>query len=543
MQIKNLIVCFILISLLGIGIGCKKADLPVKDPVPIPVPIVVVPDGVLKDAVGFPVGTAIELSRMKSNAAYAAIVKAEFNVVTFGNEMKNNFIVSNNGIFDYSRADELFNIATTAGLSVYGHTLAWHSQQAAAYYKNFAGITVSSGAELLLNADFESGSATNLSNWSQYNAANGATITVGAGADEVRTGSRSMKVVNPVANAGKQYQVQEASDLFTTEVGKQYIVSYWVKALTSGGSIRLSSGPTAQYQGDQNITTAWSQVSWTITANSTQTRILFDMGLVANTYFIDDASVKEIVTAQPGGQVAVKLDQALGNFITTTVTRYKGRVKAWDVVNEMFAGDGNIRNNSNTPNTASDVFVWSHYMGRDFGLSAFKYAKAADPDALLFINDYNLESQPVKLDSLLAYVREIKARGAVVDGIGTQMHITHDANTANIDAMFVKMAATGLKVRISELDVRVNYNKNFSASQPVTADYFTLQAKMYKYVVQSFYKNVPVAQRYGITVWGVGDADSWLGVPQGVYDFPLLWDGDYKKKPAYDSFLQGLKGL
>ena len=543
MQIKNIIATFSIISLIGIGLGCKKTDVPIVEPVPAPVPIPVVPDGVLKDAVAFPIGTAIELSRMKSNSAYAAIVKAEFDMVTFGNEMKNNFIVSNNGTFDYSRADELFNIATAAGLSVYGHTLAWHSQQAAAYYKSFAGINVAAGTELLLNSDFELGDATNLSNWSQYNAANGATITVGSGVNEVRTGARSMKVINPVANPAQQYQVQQASDLFTTEVGKQYIVSYWVKALSSGGSIRLSTGPTAQYQGDQNITNEWSQISWTITANSTQTRILFDMGLVANTYFIDDVSVKEIGTAQPGGQVSVKLDQALGNFITTTVTRYKGKVKAWDVVNEMFAGDGNIRNNSNTPNTASDVFVWSHYLGRDFGLKAFNYAKAADPDALLFINDYNLESQPVKLDSLIAYVKEIKARGAVVDGIGTQMHITHDANTTNIDAMFTKMAATGLKVRISELDVRVNANNYFSASRPVTADSYTLQAKMYKYVVQSFYKNVPVGQRYGITVWGVGDADSWLGVPQGVYDFPMLWDGDYKKKPAYDSFLQGLKGL
>lgn len=542
MQLKVFLASFLIINLLGLGVGCKKADVPVSQPDPAPAPVVV-PGGVLKDATAFPAGTTIELSRMKNNAAYAAIVKAEFNVVTFRNEMKNNFIVSNNGTFDYFRADELLNIAITAGLSVHGYTLVWHNQQAAAYYKTFAGITVAAGAELLANANFELDDSATFSNWSQYNAANGATITVGSGQNEVHTGARSMKVVNPAANATQQYKVQEASDLFTTEVGKQYVVSYWVKALTSGGSIRLSTGPTAQYQADQNISTEWSQVFWSITANSTQTRILFDMGLVANTYFIDDASVKEIVTAQPGGQVAVKLDQALGNFITTTVTRYKGRVKAWDVVNEMFAGDGTIRNNSNTPNTASDVFVWSNYLGRDFGLIAFKYAKAADPDALLFINDYNLEYQPAKLDSLIAYVREIKGRGAVVDGIGTQMHITHDANTAAIDAMFIKMAATGLKVRISELDVRVNTNNYFSASRPVTADYYTLQAKMYKYVVQSFYKYVPVAQRYGITIWGVGDADSWLGVPQGVYDFPLLWDGDYKKKPAYDSFLQGLKGL
>ncbi|HEX8313714.1 MAG TPA: endo-1,4-beta-xylanase, partial [Flavisolibacter sp.] len=307
------------------------------------------------------------------------------------------------------------------------------------------------------------------------------------------------------------------------------------------GSIRLSTGPTSsQFQGDQTIGTAWQLVSWTITANLASTTFLFDMGQEANTYYIDDVSVKEVVTTPSGAQVAAKLDTALGNYITTTVTRYKGKIKAWDVVNEMFADNGNIRNNSNTANTAADVLVWSNYLGRDFGLKAFNYAKAADPEALLFINDYNLESQPAKLDSLIAYVKEIIARGAKVDGIGTQMHINYDSY-AGIDAMFQKMAATGLKVKITELDVRINANAFFSATRTVTPDYYSFQAKMYNYVVESYLRNVPAAQRYGITVWGVGDGDSWRGVPQGVYDFPLLWDADYKKKAAYTGFLQGLK--
>ncbi|HEX8461040.1 MAG TPA: endo-1,4-beta-xylanase [Segetibacter sp.] len=528
---------FVLFSLLA-G-GCKKIEMGAPQQFTFNADA---NTGVLKDAVDFPLGAAVELSRMKSNATYANIVKSEFDNVTFGNELKNGSIVSSNGIFNYAGADELLNIATGAGLGVYGHTLAWHSQQAAEYYKRFAGITIPASNELLANAGFEAGGTAGFTNWSTYNAANGATISVGAGTNEVRTGTRSMKVVNPRANAGQQFQVQVASDLFNTEIGKKYIVSYWVKAATVGGSIRLSTGPTAQYQGDQTIGTAFQNISWTITANSTQTRILFDMGQAANTYYIDDASVKEEVAAPTGSQVTAKLDVALGEYITTTVTRYKGKIKAWDVVNEMFADNGVIRNNTNTDITPGHVLVWSNYLGRDFGLKAFNYAKAADPDALLFINDYNLESSPAKLDSLIAYVKEIQAKGAKVDGIGTQMHINYDSYNG-IDAMFQKLAATGLKIKISELDVRVNFNGFFSVNRIVTPDYYNFQAQMYKYVVSSYYKNVPAAQRFAITVWGVGDADSWRGVPQGTYDFPLLWDMEYKKKPAYDGFMQGLKSV
>ncbi|RZJ87744.1 MAG: T9SS type A sorting domain-containing protein, partial [Hymenobacter sp.] len=82
---------------------------------------------------------------------------------------------------------------------------------------------------------------------------------------------------------------------FATTIGKQYVISYWVRAAAAGGSIRLSSGPSsAQYQGDQAIGTAWQQVSWTITASLASTTFLFDMGQVANTYYIDDVSVKEV---------------------------------------------------------------------------------------------------------------------------------------------------------------------------------------------------------------------------------------------------------
>jgi len=216
------------------------------------------------------------------------------------------------------------------------------------------------------------------------------------------------------------------------------------------------------------------------------------------------------------------------------VNKYKSKVKAWDVVNEPFADNPvALRNNTNTSATPADVLVWSNYLGRDAALKAFNYAKAADPAADLYINDYNLETNPAKLDSLIAFVTELKARGAKIDGIGTQVHTSTTPNAAGIDNMMKKLAATGLKIRISEMDVRTSTTgklvKAIEVDQPV----------IYKYIVQSYMKNIPKPQQAGITVWGVNDKNSWL-YNSGA-EFPLLYDDTYNKKPAYGGFLQGLK--
>jgi endo-1,4-beta-xylanase len=487
----------------------------------------------LKDAADFPVGAAISSTPFINDTKYSGIVKSDFDAVTFEYLMKHGAIVQDNGNLNFTNTDAL--VAAVGAQEIFGHTLGWHQNQNATYLKSFAGITVPAAVELATNPGFETG----LTGWSIFNTGNPAgtsPITATSVPSELRTGTGAMKVVNPTAYTGSQWRVQVSSAPFNTTVGTQYVISYWVKAATPGGSIRLSSGPSnAQYQGDQTIGTAWQQVTWNITANIASTTFLFDMGQVANTYYIDDVSVKEVIVPPSGGQVATKLDQALGNFITGIVTRYKAKVRAWDVVNELFVDNGSIRNNSNTSITPADVLVWSNYMGRDYALKAFNYAKAADPTADLYINDYGLESNPAKLDSLIAFVAELKTKGAKVDGIGTQMHIAWNSGNAGIDAMFKKLAATGLKIRISELDVKTT---NGYGSAP-TAQQMGYQAAMVQYVVNSYVKNVPKPQQAGITIWGVTDNYSWLY--NSGKEFPLLYDKDYNKKPAYAGFLQGLK--
>jgi len=484
----------------------------------------------LKDAASFPVGAAIGYTPMIGETKYSEAVKRDFDQVVFEYHMKHGAVVQNNGTYNFTQTDELVSAAGT--MDIFGHTLGWHQNQNATYLKSYSGLVIPAATELATNPGFESG----MSGWSIFNS-NGATITATTVAGEFRTGTSGMKVVNPTAWPGNQWRVQVSSTAFATTPGKQYTISYWVKAAAAGGSIRLSSGPTsAQYQGDQTIGTTFQQVNWTITANLASTTFLFDMGQVANTYYIDDVSVKEVIPVPGGAAIANKLDTALGNFITTIVTRYKSKVHAWDVVNELFADDGNLRNNANTANTAADVLVWSDYLGRNYALKAFNYAKAADPTADLYINDYNLESQPVKLDSLIKMVNELKGKGAKIDGIGTQMHISRTTSYAGIDAMMQKLAATGLKIRISELDVKAVLG---NASGKLTTELAAFQAVMYKYVVASYIKYIPAPQRAGITVWGVNDKNSWL-YNNGA-ELPLLYDIDYNKKPAYAGFLQGLQ--
>ena len=199
---------------------------------------------------------------------------------------------------------------------------------------------------------------------------------------------------------------------------------------------------------------------------------------------------------------------------------------------------GAIRNNTNTSNaTANDIFVWSEYLGRDFGVKAFTYAAEADPAAKLFINDYNLESSTAKLDSLIAYVAEIRGRGAKVDGIGTQMHVSINTNKTQIDNHFIKLAATGLLVHISELDIGVNTS---NATSIVFAEALeTAQAEMYNYIITSYMRNIPKPQRYGVTIWGLLDNQSWR-YKSGA-DYPLIYNAAGAKQKAYEAVLNALK--
>jgi len=396
---------------------------------------------------------------------------------------------------------------------------------------------------LMQYGDFEAGAGSTFTGWT--NLVGGTAVgSFSAVTDDNDGGSRAMQVTvtTPGANA---YDIQSIGTAFTVTPNKTYTVTASIKS-AAAGTVRLVMQNTAYQQDDLTTTPGWATYTWNVTITEPMPILRFNFP-AAGVYVIDNVSVTDpssgSITPPTPAQTAAVIDTALKKFITTTVTHYKGKIKAWDVVNEpMSDGTGALRDASNYTIPAADIsteFLWSQYLGRNYGLKAFQYAKAADPNALLFINEYNLEYD-FKLDSLISYVGQLRAQGAKIDGIGTQMHINLQTTQSSIDNAFIKLAQTGLLVRVSELDIAVNLAK----SSTFTPDAATLasQAAMYKYVVQSYLKNVPAAQRFGITVWGLTDNESWLNTPT-VPEFPLLFDKNIVKKPDYTSVLQGLKGL
>lgn len=225
-------------------------------------------------------------------------------------------------------------------------------------------------------------------------------------------------------------------------------------------------------------------------------------------------------------------------YIITTITRYKNTIGAWDVVNEAIDSLGGLRV---TGPKRPGYFYWGKYLGKGYIARAFQYAHDADPKALLFYNDYNLEIEPAKLNAVVNLVHRLKAEGVPINGVGTQMHISINTPDKGIDNMFRKLASTGLLIRISEMDIKVNpaNNPDFIFTKQIAEK----QAKKCQYVLQSFFKYVPAEQRYGITFWNLGTKDSWLTVRGDHKGSPVLFNNSYQPKPMYFAVLRFFKKM
>jgi len=224
--------------------------------------------------------------------------------------------------------------------------------------------------------------------------------------------------------------------------------------------------------------------------------------------------------------------------IQSEATHYKGQVASWDVVNEALRDDnGSLRNLDITPGDGTGS-IWRQHLGPDYVARAFIYAHEADPNALLFYNDYGQEYNTLKLDSMVAMINSLKSRGIPISGVGIQLHTTIYTDTAGISAGLKALAATGLLVHISELDIQVNTSN--LPNLVYTTALQQQQAAMYQFVAESYRANVPPAQRYGITTWEFCDADSWIVTYLDRRDWPLPFDSLYHKKPAYFGLMKGL---
>ena len=243
----------------------------------------------------------------------------------------------------------------------------------------------------------------------------------------------------------------------------------------------------------------------------------------------------------------------LKEHIETVAGRYKGRIDAWDVVNEAIDDEGKLRTGpvGEWPRRGSP---WHEAIGDDYIEQAFRFAHAADPDAELYYNDYN-EWYPAKIEAISKLVKDLKAKGVRIDGIGLQGHWGVDyPELEEIDHMLSEYGKLGVKLMITELDVTTiplpsrdtgaEVSQVFGADtgrdpypDGLPADKQQELAARYAAIFEILHKHRDKIDR--VTFWGVHDGQSWRNdwPVRGRTDYPLLFDRQLQPKPALDAVI------
>jgi endo-1,4-beta-xylanase len=220
------------------------------------------------------------------------------------------------------------------------------------------------------------------------------------------------------------------------------------------------------------------------------------------------------VSSLPASQVQA----AMETHITAEVSHYKGQLYAWDVVNEPFNSDGSF---------VQDVFY--NAMGSGYIADALRTAHAADPNAKLYLNDYNIEGENAKSDAMYSLVQSLKSQGVPIDGVGLESHFILGQVPSSVQANMQRFTALGVNVAVTELDDRIQL--------PATSADLTQQATDFGTVVKDC---LAVSGCVGVTQWGVGDADSWIPGAFPGYGAATMYDQNYQPKPAYTAVQNAL---
>lgn len=394
-------------------------------------------------------------------------------------------------------------------------------------------------------------------------------------------GSGCMKCSHPSELQGWEVQFAAGLNSVLTN-GTTYKLSFKLKGSVAGTiTANLRNAESYANRGDFqsiNVTTDWQEFNLSATCNGDDANsFIFNVGNYVGDLYIDDV---RLYYETAGGEIEKTpeekkeiLTNAMDAWITGVMNATGGYVTTWDAVNEAISGaDYENPDDPSDPHIGyydlqtsengdpSTNFYWQDYLGKEdyvpivTKLATQRFEEAGgDPSQLkLFINDYNLESWwdgNKKLKSLIHWIETWEAKGAKIDGIGTQMHVSYILNPTDQKAqedaivnMFQLMAATGKLVKISELDMGIVENAFGTAkkTEEVTYEEQLKMADFYKFIIEKYFEIIPQAQQYGITQWCCTNspADSgWRGgEPCG------LWDLNYSRTPSYGGFANGLAG-
>lgn len=238
------------------------------------------------------------------------------------------------------------------------------------------------------------------------------------------------------------------------------------------------------------------------------------------------------------------LKERMRTHIHTVMSRYKGKIHGYDVVNEAFNDNGTYRNSK-----------FYQILGKDFIRLAFEYAAEADPDAQLYYNDYSMHL-PKKCDAVVELVKELKAAGIRIDAVGMQGHMGMEGpSVEEFETSINKLAGVGVKVMVTEWDISILPSPYHHTGANI-ADRFRYSEEMDPYrqgvpaevqaewdarvleMFDLFLKHSDVIDR--VTVWGLSDGMSWKNdfPMRGRCDYPLLFDRNNQAKPVIQKMIK-----
>ncbi len=234
--------------------------------------------------------------------------------------------------------------------------------------------------------------------------------------------------------------------------------------------------------------------------------------------------MKQILFALYGTFTRTQLMAILKDHIFTVVSHYRGQVNVWDVVNEAVNDVGGILRDA----------IWYRDIGPDYIDWAFRWAHEANLQAHLFYNDYGAEGLGTKSNAIYALVKGMLQRGVPIYGVGLQMHtsLLNAPNEQDVITNMRRLAALGLKVQITEMDVAIQGDTHSMAQR------LTLQAQIYSNMLHTC---LVVKACEAFVMWGFTDRYTWIPIATGHPDAPLIFDTSYRPKPAYTAISQELK--
>ena len=510
----------------------------------------------------FKLGAGTTVNTYVSNSTYKKMIDNNFTETVAGNAMKMASCVDGNGNMNFTNVKKYVNAAAKGGINVYGHTLAWHSQQPKTWLlKLLADKKVEGGEEVWVTAANKDFCKDKTIGWKAPEADYGYSISFS---------STDGLVVKTTTSYPWQVQFVPMDNIALTS-GKTYTMTMTVKGSGSG----KLDGRLGDWGGGANFSvnfnTEWNDVQVEVKPTMNSNFILLH---VPN--YVGDVYIKNIKFEGYEGETRPLTQEerhdtlvwAMDKWIKGMMEACDGKVKAWDLVNEAISGGDNDKDgyydlqhsegyNSGTWDVGGDAFYWQDHMGDlEYIRQACRLARKYGPeDIVLFINDYNLESDwdnNKKVKSLINWIKKWEADGVTkIDGIGTQMHISCFENNTHLNNikkhitnMFQLMANSGKLVRVSEMDMGYvrgsdRWGKSAKTEELTEAEHKKM-ADFYEWIIKEYFRIIPPEQQWGICQWCTTDAPAnsgWRGgEPVGI------WDLNNYRKHVYAGFVRGLNG-